>query len=90
MTSVRALLAAARAVLSRPSLWGTALVELRRFTPARWWRRRPFLPVPDAALLRFRAVTQYGDPTRPLVFTMARLGRIEKLTGLVDWYGIVA
>ena len=62
---MRALLAAARAVLSRPSLWGTALVELRRFTPARWWRRRPFLPVPDAALLRFRAVTQYGDPTRP-------------------------
>jgi hypothetical protein len=26
-----------------------------------WWRRRPFLPIPDAAYLRFRLQTQYGD-----------------------------
>ena len=25
-----------------------------------WWRRPPFLPLPDAAYLRFRLETQYG------------------------------
>jgi hypothetical protein len=29
-------------------------------TPRDWWRQRPFLPVPDAAYLRFRLTTQYG------------------------------
>jgi sucrose synthase len=28
-----------------------------------------------------------ADPTKPLVFSMARLDRIKNLTGLVDWYG---
>jgi sucrose synthase len=27
------------------------------------------------------------DPTKPLLFTMARLDRIKNVTGLVDWYG---
>jgi hypothetical protein len=27
-----------------------------------WWHRRPWLPLPDPAYLRFRLVTQYGDP----------------------------
>ncbi|RMD80022.1 MAG: sucrose synthase [Gammaproteobacteria bacterium] len=27
------------------------------------------------------------DPTKPLLFTMARLDRIKNITGLVDWYG---
>jgi hypothetical protein len=49
----------------RPSLWGIALVEWRRMTPAGWWRRRPFLPVPDRDLMRFRMQTQYGDPDHP-------------------------
>jgi hypothetical protein len=30
--------------------------------PDGWWRRPPFLPVPDASYLRFRMVTMYGDP----------------------------
>ena len=51
-----------RAVVFRPSLWRTALGQARRFVPDGWWRHRPFLPFPDPALLRFRAVTQYGDP----------------------------
>jgi hypothetical protein len=29
-----------------------------------WWRRPPFLPVPDAAYLRFRMETAYGDADR--------------------------
>jgi hypothetical protein len=51
----------AGAVARRPSLWGTALRQWRRTTPRRWWTRRPFLPVPDAAYVRFRLVTQYGE-----------------------------
>jgi hypothetical protein len=30
--------------------------------PSSWYRRRPFLPVPDRAWMRFRLQTQYGDP----------------------------
>jgi len=48
------------AVASRPGLWATALRQLRRLVPPRWWRRAPHLPVPDAAYLRFRLVTAYG------------------------------
>jgi hypothetical protein len=32
--------------------------------PRGWWRRRPFLPLPDRDYLRFRMVTAYGDPER--------------------------
>lgn len=49
------------AVGRRPSLWPTALRQWTRLVPAAWWRRRPFLPVPSAAYVRFRLVTQYGD-----------------------------
>jgi hypothetical protein len=48
-------------VLARPSLWGVALVQLVRLAPTGWWRRPPFLPVPDRDYLRFRMQTQYGD-----------------------------
>ena len=57
---------AAVAVAKRPALWGTALVQFRRLLPDEWWRHRPFLPVPDADMLAFRATTQYGDPAHPL------------------------
>jgi sucrose synthase len=30
---------------------------------------------------------QLEDPSKPVIFTMARLDRIKNLTGLVDWYG---
>ena len=48
------------AVVRHPSLWMTALVQALRLAPRRWWRRRPFLPLPDRAYLRFRLETQYG------------------------------
>jgi len=48
------------AVLAHPSLWATALRQLRVLAPTGWWRRRPFLPLPDPAYLRFRMVTAYG------------------------------
>lgn len=52
----------ARAVMSRPDLWVTALRQVARLAPARWWRRWPPLPLPDRAYLRFRMETAYGDP----------------------------
>jgi hypothetical protein len=60
-------------VLAHPSLWPTALREAGRMSPPRWWRRPPFLPIPDAAYLRFRLETQYGpdgvpDPHDVIVF----------------------
>jgi sucrose synthase len=29
----------------------------------------------------------YEDPSKPAIFTMARLDRIKNISGLVDWYG---
>ncbi|MGB1505048.1 MAG: hypothetical protein ACPHDT_06135 [Acidimicrobiales bacterium] len=65
MTPIRTVFGALRVLISRPSLWATAIVQARRFVPDGWWRRPPFLPVPDAELLAFRASTQYGDPEHP-------------------------
>ncbi len=69
--SLRANLAVAvrvtAAVARQPRLWPTALVQWRRTTPSKWWRRRPFLPVPTGDYMRFRTVTQYGNADHPLV-----------------------
>jgi len=43
-------------LVRRPRLWLTALVQLFRLAPNGWWRRAPFLPLPDE-----RYETQYGD-----------------------------
>ena len=55
---------AAGAVVVRPSLWSTALVQVFRLARPGWWRRWPPLPLPDPAYMRFRLVTAYGDPDR--------------------------
>jgi hypothetical protein len=55
-------LGVAAAVGRRPRLWSTAARQARRLVPPRWWARRPHLPAPDRAWLRFRTETQYGDP----------------------------
>lgn len=65
MSPTRTFLHAASAILPRPWLWLTALRQVRRFAPNGWWRRPPFLPLPDRDLLAFRATTQYGDPEHP-------------------------
>lgn len=55
------------AVVARPDLWWAAVGVARRFAVPGWWRRWPYLPLPDADLWRFRMVTAYGDPTaRPV------------------------
>lgn len=57
---VRPAVAVLLAILARPALWGTTLVQWRRLTPRDWWRCAPFLPLPDPGYLRFRLMTQYG------------------------------
>jgi hypothetical protein len=52
---------AALAVARRPRLWATAVGAAFAFAPDDWWRRRPFLPVPDPSLMRWRIVTAYGN-----------------------------
>jgi len=54
-------------VVRRPDLWRTAMRQARRMAPNGWWRRAPFLPVPDRDWLRFRLEAQYGgDGTGPV------------------------
>jgi hypothetical protein len=60
-------------VLGHPSLWPTALRQAARTSRPRWWRRPPYLPLPDRDYLRFRLETQYGadgvpDPADLLVY----------------------
>ncbi|HUQ39943.1 MAG TPA: hypothetical protein VM030_07280 [Acidimicrobiales bacterium] len=57
-------LEAAAAVLRRPGLWPTAVTQIRVLAPRGWWRRPPFLPLPDKDYLRFRLQTAYGDADR--------------------------
>ena len=49
------------AVVRRPSLWFTAVRQAFRLAPNGWWRRVPFLPLPDERYMRFRMETQYGN-----------------------------
>lgn len=56
-----ALLRGLGAVASRPRLWPVAIATGRRLVPRDWWRRFPYLPVPDAAYWRFRMHTAFGE-----------------------------
>lgn len=57
----RAAAVALRALSSRPGLWPEAVRTIARLAPDRWWRRPPFLPVPDDAYWRFRMQTAFGE-----------------------------
>jgi hypothetical protein len=48
------------ALAREPGLWSTALGQAGRLARPGWWRRAPFLPLPDPAYVRFRLDTQYG------------------------------
>jgi hypothetical protein len=52
-------------VLVRPQLWASALRSAGRVARPGWWRRPPFLPVPDRAYVGFRLETQYGTGGAP-------------------------
>ena len=41
---------------------GVALLRVAsRFRPRGWWRRPPFLPLPDRTYVRWRMHTAYGE-----------------------------
>ena len=56
----RSLIAVVGAVVARPWLWPTAVVQVFRLARRGWWKRPPFLPLPTREYLDFRLVTQYG------------------------------
>ncbi len=63
--SVRWMLQTVLVVLARPALWSVAFRQALRLARPGWWRRAPFLPVPDTAYLRFRLLTMYGSDQSP-------------------------
>ena len=66
------------AVARRPGLWLPALSAASAHVPSGWWRRPPFLPLPDRRWLRFRTVTAYGgDGTQPL--------RADDVVAWLEW-----
>jgi hypothetical protein len=64
------------AIAIRPRLWWIALRQSIRVARERWWRRAPFLPLPDRNYLRFRLETAYGEVTAP---------RPADLIGYLEW-----
>jgi hypothetical protein len=60
--SIRGLVETLAALARQPWLWPTAVRQAHALAPPGWWRRRPFLPVPDPAYVAFRLQTMYGDP----------------------------
>ncbi len=51
---------ALKCLARRPDLWRTATSAAAGLVPRRWWRHRPFLPVPDRGWMHFRLETAYG------------------------------
>ena len=58
-------------------LWPTAVRQVVLLAPSGWWRRRPYLPLPDRAYLAFRLETMYGGA--------APVPRAEDLVGYLRW-----
>jgi hypothetical protein len=56
---------AGAALAREPGLWSTAAGQAGRLARPAWWRRAPFLPLPDPAYVRFRLDTQYGSSGAP-------------------------
>jgi hypothetical protein len=83
--TARWLVRAARAVVPHPSLWSTGIRQASLLARRGWWRRRPFLPLPDGAYLRFRLQTAYGgtgadrDPEPEDLLTYLRWCRETRL-----------
>jgi hypothetical protein len=68
---------AALAVAWRPYLWVESLRFLGAVAAPGWWRRPPFLPVPEPGYLRWRIATAYGSADHPV--------RPDDLVALLRW-----
>lgn len=64
------------ALAVRPRLWWIAVTQAARIARGSWWRRAPFLPLPDADYLRFRLETAYGEVIAP---------RPADFVGYLEW-----
>ncbi len=60
VSASRLFVATTVAVLGRPKLWAIGLSTWFRMLPSGWWRKPPFMPLPDSKFLEFRMVTMYG------------------------------
>jgi hypothetical protein len=73
LVTPRFLVRVVAALVTHPSLWPAACRQWARMVARGWWRRPPFLPLPDGDYLRFRLETQYGrampvDPVDVVVY----------------------
>jgi hypothetical protein len=55
--------ALARHLRHHPQDARVLLIAVWRMRATKWWRRAPFLPLPDRAYWRFRLATATGSPT---------------------------
>ncbi|GBD84667.1 hypothetical protein BMS3Abin02_01061 [bacterium BMS3Abin02] len=55
-----------RAVARRPDLWLDAARSVFAFAPKAWWKKFPFLPVPETRYLAWRRFTAYGSVDQTL------------------------
>ena len=55
-----------RELIRHPRLWLEAARAYGAFTPRRWWRQPPFVPMPSKSYVRWRLQTAYGSPALPL------------------------
>lgn len=66
------------ALVRRPNLWSTAWRTVTGLSSDGWWRRPPFLPIPDDGWMHFRLETAYGgDGSGPM--------RAEDLLTFLEW-----
>jgi hypothetical protein len=73
-------------VALRPGLWPTAVRQLWLLARPGWWRRPPYLPLPDTAYVEFRLHTAYGSGDRvpvgrDVVAWLRWCARMRGLTG---------
>lgn len=50
------------AVGRRPDLWGEGVRAMFAVAAHRWWRRTPYLPLPDERYTAWRLATAHGAP----------------------------
>ena len=74
----RGSLRSAWAIARRPDLWLTAVAAGASVTPRSWWRRPPYLPLPDRRWMQFRLETAYGGDGRGPV-------RPQDLVNYLEW-----
>jgi hypothetical protein len=66
-----------RVLVHRPRLVPAAVRLGLGLVPRRWWRRAPFLPLPDRRWIAFRMEVAYGD--------VAAIPSREDLADYLEW-----